>query len=217
MWVCLTSEGGETLTWSSCLHTKPGTWTRWIGSYPDDETNRNQMIPHVPFRRFLRSCCSFSMMGVQSFCIEQLYLSLSLWKQCLTVWKATSHWFIFILLSIISSHGVACFAFASLQLLFAMGLTVFMNITFCFLGLLSCPDVVQLWFIWVHCVPNLCAVNDQFPCIVIITSAVQMIFHLPLGTWFSAFCLQAEVHRLEIIIETNFDCFFFRLQTYLLG
>lgn len=178
------------------------TGTRWYHMYPLGGSS--DLVAH--FRWW-----EYSPFALSS------YTSLSLWKQCLTVWKATSHWFIFILLSIISSHGVACFAFASLQLLFAMGLTVFMNITFCFLGLLSCPDVVQLWFIWVHCVPNLCAVNDQFPCIVIITSAVQMIFHLPLGTWFSAFCLQAEVHRLEIIIETNFDCFVFRLQTYLLG
>lgn len=62
------------------------------------------------------------------------------------------------------------------------------------------------------------SLSSQWPisCIVIITSAVQMIFHLPLGTWFSAFCLQVEVHRVEITIETKFDCFVFRLQTYLL-
>lgn len=62
------------------------------------------------------------------------------------------------------------------------------------------------------------SVCSQWPisCIVIIASAVQMIFHLPLGTWFSAFCLQVEVPRVEITIETNFDCFVFRLQTYLL-
>lgn len=45
------------------------------------------------------------------------------------------------------SRDIACLAVGSLQRLFPIGMIVFMNVMCCFLGLLSCIDVVQLWFI----------------------------------------------------------------------
>lgn len=193
MWVFLSSRG-ET---SACTATRGADWTVWIGSWLGDETTRNQMMPHLTFKRFLKSnvtCDLGDRIMIFLYCAITLSLPLKRMPYCLKSGHSLRFYLVF-------PHVIACFALGLLQLLFTVATAVFMSVM-CFLELWSCPALTWLWFIWVHRVPNTCAVNDQFPCIVVIASAIQMAFQLPLVSRMHWVRFQVELHRLQATAET---------------
>lgn len=110
MWVFLTSRG-ET---SACTATRGADWTVWIGSWLGDETTRNQMMPHLNFKRFLKSNVTCDLDDrIMIFLYRAITLSLPL-KRMLYCLKS-SHSLRFYL---VFPRVIACFALGLLQLLY---------------------------------------------------------------------------------------------------